>query len=123
MATRGKKAGTLWVKVNGRQISAQGSMTCPFYTKPRTTQLDTNGKAVNYTEEPIAPYISGTFYTTGLTDDDIREISESDTLTVTAAFKDGASYTVSDGWLAGESEINLDEATVPLRFEGMEGTW
>lgn len=116
-----KIAGTIYIKVDGEQLSLSGDIEVPLTTEQRETKLDVAGNVVGYSANHIAPYVKMTSYF--LKDFPIDKVAKEEDLTVHAAFSNGKVYVLSGAHLVGETPVNPGEATVPLQFDGESGRW
>lgn len=113
-------AGTCYVKVNGEQLSLNGSLTCTMNEVTREAILGSTGVA-GYSETPIAPSISGTFVVTP--DFPMQTIVDDTDMTVTAELANGMVYTLSGAFVSGEVSYSPSDGTVQLTFTGEKGNW
>ena len=113
-------AGTCYVKVNGEQLSLNGSMTCTMSDVNREAVLGSNGVA-GYSESPVAPSIIGTFNVT--TDFPLETLMDTTDMTVTAELANGMVYTISDAFVSGETNYSASDGNISLTFVGMRGSW
>ena len=116
-----RMAGTVYIKVDGEQLSIQGDVECPLTTEQRETKLDVAGNVVGYGSSYIAPYIKLTSYF--LKNFPIAKVAQEENMTVHAAFENGRTYVLSNAHLVGETPVNPGEGTVPLQFDGEDGRW
>jgi len=113
-------AGTCYIKVDGEQLSVQGSVEVPLITATRETLLSTAGVA-GYNETQIAPYVALTAYITDKTT--ISTLVDGTEMTITAELANGKVYTLEGAYLAGEIAYSASDGTASLRFEGINGSF
>ncbi|RJG06247.1 phage tail protein [Noviherbaspirillum cavernae] len=113
-------AGICYIKVNGAQLEVKGSIEVPLTDKKRETVSGPAGPA-GYKEEVRTPFVK----LTAIFRDDFPTdvVAENTDLTVTAELANGKVYTLSGGYLVGESDVKGDEGEVELHFEGNKGIW
>ena len=116
-----REAGTLYIKVDGEQFSISGSVEVPVSTRQNEPMIDVAGNVVGYKTTYIAPYISATVFFTR--DFPLDKVVNGTDMTVTAEFENGKVYTLSDAFWTGETPVNIDEGTVPIRLSGKKGIW
>lgn len=113
-------AGTCYIKVNGEQLSVQGSVEVPVLTATRETLLSTAGVA-GWSETQVAPYVSLTAFITEKTT--LSTLAEGTEMTITAELANGKVYTLEGAYLAGETAYSASDGTATLRFEGVHGSF
>lgn len=110
--------GTFYIKVNGTLLhSAQGTMTVPLNSVTKTSQAATDG-VVGYTAAVRVPFVEATFFKTADFPDDIMD---ADNLTITVDFNNGQTYTLSDAWVANDTDLDGSTGQTQIRFEGKKG--
>jgi len=117
----GKKvAGTCYIKVNGAQLEVKGGIEVPLSDTVRETVPGLNGPA-GFKETVRTPFVK----LAAIFRDDfpMETVRDSTDLTVTAELANGKVYTLSGGYLVGESTVKADEGEVELEFEGAKGIW
>lgn len=97
-------AGTCYLKVDGEQLSvSSNSISIQSAEVKREAVMGSTGLA-GYSEEAVAPTISGTF-------------------NVTAELVTGKVYTLSDAFVSGDVSYKTGEGTIELTFTGVKGAW
>lgn len=112
----GKKvAGTVYVKVDGVQLTVTGGVECPLMDVKRETVAPGF-----YKEEDLAPFVK----LSAIDDPDlsIKNITNSTTATVTAELANGRVYVLSGGYLVGEPTTK-DDGTIDFEWNGDKGVW
>ena len=113
-------AGTCYVKVDGEQLSLSGSLSCSMNTVVREAQMGSTGVA-GYSENPVAPTISGTF--NFMEEFPIEKLMEQTSMTVTAELANGKVFTLSEAFVSGEVQASPNDGTVSITFTGVRGNW
>ena len=113
-------AGICYIKVDGEQLSVEGSVEVPMSDVTRETLLSTNGVA-GYSEMPVIPYVPLNARITDKTS--IKKLVENTGMTVTAELANGKVYTLEEAYLAGDLAFNASDGTCTLRFEGKSGSF
>lgn len=117
MSTK-KIAGTCYIKVDGAQLSVEGSMEFPLTETNREARIGSTG-VVGYSEIDRVPFLR--CQCTLTQDFPIKSLRDSDDMTVTAEFANGWTYTLQGAWLAGEIDGNASDGNVTLEFNGSKG--
>lgn len=113
-------SGICYVKVDGEQLSLNGSLSCSMTETVREAVMGSLGVA-GYSETPVAPTISGTF---NVTDDfPLDTILNNTNMTVTAECANGMVFTLSGAFVSGEISYSPSDGTVQLTFTGEKGNW
>lgn len=113
----GKKvAGTVYVKVDGGQLTVTGGAECPLMDVKRETVAPGCFK-----EEDLAPYVKLT-----AVDDpdlDIARIAAATDSTLVVELKNGRVYTLAGAYLVGEPASKSDDGTIEFEWNGTKGSW
>jgi len=113
-----KMAGTCYIKVNGAQLSVEGSVEIPLSTVNRETKIGSTG-VVGYSETDIAPYVNlSAFVDKSFPVDDLQ----GDDMTVTVDLANGWVYTLREAYLVGEVRYSASDGNITLNFEGRSGS-
>lgn len=112
-----KIAGTCYIKVDGAQLSVEGSVEFPMLEVTRETKLGSTG-VVGYSETPIAPFLNASVF---LTSDFPIEALKGTDLTITAELANGWVYTLQGAYLVGDVNMNGSDGNVTLNFNGTKG--
>jgi hypothetical protein len=113
----GKKvAGTVYVKVDGGQVTVTGGVECPLSDKKRETVAPGFFK-----EEDLAAYVK----LTAVDDPDlpIKQLVEGTDQTLTVEFANGRVYVLSGAYLVGEAAAKSDDGTIDFEWNGSKGVW
>ncbi|PTT31895.1 MULTISPECIES: phage tail tube protein [unclassified Pseudomonas] len=111
-----KVAGTVYVKVDGEQLTITGGAEAPLMDVKRETVWPGFFK-----EEKLAPYIKMTaLMPQGFP---IKKLTKGYDQTVTCEFANGKVYVLSGGYLVDEPAAKGEDGTVELQFDGVNGSW
>ncbi len=111
-------AGVAFVKVDGRQFPIRGkwkSNILPYKREGIAGQDSVHG----YKEMPRVPTIQGDVsYTQDLSIDDLAKITDA---TITLELANGKTHVLRNAWWSDESEVDTEEGSFPVKFEGLSG--
>ena len=113
----GKKvAGTVYVKVDGGQLTVTGGVECPLSDKKRETVVPGFFK-----EEDLPPYVK----LTAIDDPDlpIKQIMAATNSTITAELANGRVYVLSGAYVVGEPAAKGDDGAIEFEWNGIKGAW
>lgn len=113
-------AGACYIKVDGEQLSLNGSLTCLANTVTREAIMGSTGVA-GYSETPVAPTITGTFNVQS--EFPLEKLTTSTSMTITAELANGMVFTLSDAFVSGEASVSASDGTIQLTFTGVRGSW
>lgn len=113
-------AGACYIKVDGEQLSLNGALSCVANTVVREAVMGSTGVA-GYSENPVAPTITGTFNVQP--DFPMEKLMSNTSMTVTAELANGMVFTLSDAFVSGEASFSASEGTMQLTFTGERGSW
>lgn len=113
-------AGICFVKVDGEQLSVEGSVECPIMDVKRETVMSLSG-AAGYKETSLAPFVKlSANLVPGFP---LAKLQKGTSMTITVNLANGTVYTLSDAWLNGEPAAKGDDGKVELEFGGLKGKW
>ncbi|WP_297668990.1 phage tail tube protein [uncultured Desulfovibrio sp.] len=112
--TNNRRAGRIYVKVDGQQYDAKGDFTYNLGADKRDAIVGADG-IHGYKETPQIPFIEGAF--TDAPDLDLQKLAEGDNLTVTLELVNGKTIVLSNAWFAGEGGVTTGEGEISVRFE------
>lgn len=112
--TNNRRAGRIYVKVDGQQYDAKGDFTYNLGADKRDAIVGADG-IHGYKETPQIPFIEGAF--TDAPDLDLQKLAEGDNLTVTLELVNGKTIVLSNAWFAGEAGVTTGEGEISVRFE------
>jgi len=108
-------AGIAYIKVNGQQFPLRGNFTVTPTDVERTGIAGQDGFH-GYSEMPRVPSIEGDITTLpGLSIENLQSMTNE---TVTAELANGTTYVLREAFTAGVREINAQEGSVRVRWEG-----
>lgn len=113
-----KVAGTVYIKVDGRQLVISGACECPIGDVIRET---IDGAPGHFSERDRAPYVKVDAVHT--TDFPIDEITSGTDMTVQAELRNGKVYVLTGAYLVGETASTADDGKIALEFNGVRGVW
>lgn len=111
-----KIAGTVFLLVDGQQLSTGGTFNYGPGEVERETMVGAGGVA-GFKEMPIAGFLEAEIFTTrDLSLKTLSDATEAGTITVELA--NGFTYVLNGGWVTGRPEANAIGGTVTIRWEG-----
>lgn len=116
MAQNLRRAGILFVKVNGERIDVKGNWTIGLGTPKREAIVGSDG-VHGFKEMPQVAYIEGTATDRG--DLDLKALFNVVDATVSVEFANGKNGVLSGAWYAGDATVTSEEGEVAMRFEGL----
>jgi hypothetical protein len=111
-----KVAGTVYVKVDGEQLTITGGAEAPLMDKKRETVYPGFFK-----EEELTPYLKVTAIHTP--NFPIKALASGRDMTVTCEFSNGSVYVLAGAYLVDEPSAKGDDGTIELQFDGIKGSW
>lgn len=111
-------AGTTFFKVDGQQLSLTGGIEVPLNLNVKESVIGLDGSN-DYKETSRAPYTKGTFKVPK--DFPISKLTAGTNMTCTTELANGLVYVLKGAWLEGEANINGEDGTVDMQFNGTEG--
>jgi Phage tail tube protein len=113
-----RRAGQLFVKVNGVQYDAKGNWTYNAGNAKREAIVGAD-RVHGYKEMPQVPYVEGEITDAGTLDlDAVQNIVDA---TVTLELANGKTFVLRDAWYAADGDVQTEEGNIQVRFEGMDG--
>lgn len=109
-----RRAGRIWLKVDGVQLDAKGSFSYNL-GHPKRDAIIGADRIHGYKETNQVPYIEGAI--TDASDFDLAKLAKQDGVTVTLELNNGKVVVLSDAWFAGEGTVTTDEAEIMVRWE------
>jgi len=111
-------AGVAYVSWNGRQIAARGKWKSNILPMKREGIAGQDG-VHGYKEMPRVPFIQGDVtYVEGASIEELHGIRDA---TITLELANGAVHLLRNAWHADESEVDTEEGSFPVKFEGLSG--
>ena len=109
MADSKKIAGTVYIKVDGEQLSVSGSVEFPLSTFSRESKIGSTG-VVGYSQTDRVPFIKcECLLTNGFP---VDKLTTSDDMTITAELATGWVSTLSGAWLTGDIDGNSTDGVI-----------
>jgi len=112
--TNNRRAGRIFVKVDGTQYDAKGDFTYGLGLPKRESIVGSDG-VHGYKETPQVPFIEGAF--TDSSSLDLATLQQIDNATVTLELANGKIVVLSNAWYASEGNVSTGEGEIPVRFE------
>jgi hypothetical protein len=110
--------GVAYLKVDGYQYLLRGDLAVSFDTFERKG-IAGQDSVHGFTETPRVPYISATITDTGgLSLEALARVVDA---TITAELANGKVYLLRNAWTADARELNTQDGSVEIRFEGRAG--
>lgn len=110
-------AGTVYVKVNGRQLSVRGTLTISPNNKTREPVAGLDGPH-GYTSVFRHPYIECEI--TNRREFSLLELASLDDVTVTAECENGEVWVLRNAFQSGDLELNAADGTCTVHFDGAD---
>ena len=112
-----RRAGVLFLKVNGTQYDVVGEVTYNLGRAKREALVGLDG-VHGHKEMPQAPFIEATLRDRpGL---DMNSLLLLDAATVVAEVANGKAIVLRNAWFEGDGTVNAEEATITARFVGLQ---
>jgi len=111
---KNRRAGRIWVRVNGKMLEAKGNYTINPGQDKREAVLGADG-VHGYKETPQVAYIEGAM--TDHPDLGVADFVNITGSTVTLQLNNGKTWVLEDAWYAGEGNITTEEGEIAVRFE------
>jgi hypothetical protein len=110
-----RRAGTLFLKINGAQYDVVGSYTYNL-GQPKREGLVGHDQVHGFKEMPQIPFVEGEVR-------DYKELNLADfqnitDATVTLELANGKVIVLRNAWFAGDGNVGTEEANITVRFEG-----
>ena len=111
-----RRAGTLFVKVDGKQYDAKGNFTYNAGQPKREGLVGPDG-VHGYKELPQVPFIEGEI--TDSNNIDLLNLTNLKDVTCTLELATGKVFVLRDAWYSADGDVGTEEGNVQVRFEGM----
>lgn len=110
--------GIAYVKWDGKQIEARGSWKSNVLPTTREGIAGQDG-VHGYKEMPRVPTFQGDVsYVRGISIEELHKIEDA---TITLELANGKTHILRNAWFADESEVDAEEGSFPVKFEGLSG--
>ena len=116
MANKNRRAGVLYVRIDGQQYDAKGDFTYRLGYPKREGMMGPD-RVHGYKEMPQIPFIEGEI--TDARDLKLQELQNLTESTMTLELANGKSIVLRDAWYAADGDIGTEEGNIQVRFEGM----
>lgn len=113
-----RRAGLLFVKVDGTQRDAKGEFTYRINPTKRDTILGPD-KVHGFKELPQVNFIEGAI--TDKSDLDLVAFQQIDDATVTLQLANGKTIVLYNAWYCADGDVTTEEAEIQVRFEAERG--
>ncbi|WP_286899892.1 phage tail tube protein [Achromobacter sp. UBA2119] len=111
-----KVAGTVYFKVDGEQLEVTGAVEAPTTDSTRESL-----RPGFFSETDRVPYVKvDALFTPGFP---MKKLQDATDMTVTAEFKNGRTYVLSEAYQVGEPVVSGDDGKIQLQFDGVKGVW
>ena len=111
-----KVAGTVYFKVDGEQLEVTGAVEAPTTNSTRESL-----RPGFFSETDRVPYLKvDALFTPGFP---MKKLQDATDMTVTAEFKNGRTYVLSEAYQVGEPVVSGDDGKIQLQFDGVKGVW
>lgn len=118
MAGEKRKAGIIWLKVDGDLKDCVGEFTYNLGT-PKREALIGSDRVHGYSETPQAAFIEGEIRDSkGL---DLQKLTLIENATVTLELANGKVIVLRESWYAGEGTGKTSDGAIGCRFEAAQG--
>jgi hypothetical protein len=112
--TNNRRAGRVFLKVDGELFDAKGSFSYNLGQDKRDGIIGADG-IHGYKETPQIPYIEGAITDRG--DLDLEKVCLQDNVTVTLELVSGKTIVLANAWFSGEGTVTTEEAEIAVRWE------
>ena len=117
MPSNNRRAGIIFIKVDGFQYDAKGSFTYNLGHLKRDAIVGAD-KVHGFKALPQAPMIEGIITDSGNLD--VEALVDIDEATVTLELANGKVILLSEAWYAHEGGITTEEGEIPVLFQGIK---
>lgn len=113
-----RRAGILFVKIDGIQYDAKGSFNYNLGANKREGIVGAD-KVHGYKEMPQIPFIEGEF--TDSQTLDLSKLLNVTSATITLELANGKIFVLREAWYAGDGNVGSEDGNIAVRFEGVQG--
>ena len=114
IGSNNRRAGRIYVKVDGALQDAKGSFSYNLGQDKRDAIVGADG-IHGYKETPQIPYIEGAITDRGSLN--LESLTLQDNVTVTLEQAHGKTIVLANAWCAGEGTVTTEEAEIAVRWE------
>lgn len=111
-------AGIAYLKVDGTQFDIRGKFKYQIATVKRDEIVGQDG-VHGYKEMPVAPYIEGDI--DDMPGTRVRRLEDITNATITLELANGKTVVLHNAWWAGDSVVDTEEGSYPVKFCGITG--
>lgn len=112
-----RRAGILYLKLNGQMLDAKGNFTYNPGVAKREAIIGAD-VIHGFKETPQVPFIEGEITDRGNLD--VAALVSITGATVTIDLANGKVVSLTEAWFAGDGNIQTEEANIAVRFEGTD---
>ncbi len=112
-----RRAGILYLKVNGNQYDAKGNFSYNMGAPKREAIVGADA-IHGFKETPQVPFIEGEL--TDRSDFDLSALLNLENATATLELANGKVFVLRDAWYAGEGTVQTEESNINFRLEGIQ---
>jgi hypothetical protein len=110
--------GVAYIKWDGRQLAARGKWKSNILPTKREGVAGQDG-VHGFKEMPRVPVIMGDVsYVEGCSVEELHNIKDA---TITLELANGKTHVLRNAWFSDESEVDTEEGSFPVKFEGISG--
>ncbi len=113
-----RRAGVLYLLINGVQHDAKGSFTYNLGA-PKRDALVGHDRVHGYKELPQVPMIEGEITDSATLK--VRDLLNIEEATIHLKLANGKSFILRQAWYAGDGNVQSEEANIEVKFQGMSG--
>ena len=114
MAGNNRRAGRIFLKIDGGMQDAKGSFSYNLGTPKREAIVGAD-RVHGYKETPQVAYIEGAITDRG--DLNLEALAGQDGVTVTLELTNGKTIVLAEAWFAGEGTVTTEEGEIAVRWE------
>lgn len=118
MSSTNRRAGIMYLKVDGEMQDAKGNFTYRP-SVPKRSAINGADRTHGFKEEVQEAYIEGEVTDKGTLD--LERLCTMEDVTVTLELACGKTFVLREAWYAGEATVGTQEGNINVRFEGMTG--
>lgn len=115
MSTSNRRAGVIYLKIDGALQEAKGEFTYNLGL-PKREGIVGADSVHGYKETVQVPFIEGAI--TDRADLSLKSLQTLDGVTVTLELNNGKTIVLREAWYAGDGNVKTGEAEIAVRFEG-----
>lgn len=116
MASAHRRAGVLFVRIDGTQYDARGNWTYNLGAPKREAIVGADG-VHGFKEMPQTPFIEGEV--TDARSLDLEALVTASEVTATLELANGKTVLLRDGWYAADGTVGTEQGNVQVRIEGL----